>query len=145
MDSNPTPATYTSASLQDMHTGLNSTDFNDLEDDSLQITGDDKLISDDDIHQGAALQIQEVESELDAILTPTPMELHKLMLNKMDDCDFGLSLSDGVYEKGVYISALRPGGPAQRAGVKPFDKILQVAICLYLITNWHFNNNSRRL
>lgn len=41
--------------------------------------------------------------------------------------DFGFSVSDGLYEKGVYVNRIRKGGPADRSGVlKPFDRILQV-------------------
>ncbi|CAL4088324.1 unnamed protein product [Meganyctiphanes norvegica] len=41
--------------------------------------------------------------------------------------DFGLSVSDGLYEKGVYVNRVRKGGPADRSGVlAPFDRILQV-------------------
>jgi len=46
-----------------------------------------------------------------------------------DDDDYGFSLSDGLYEKGVYISALRPGSPAAaQGGLQLFDRILQVSI-----------------
>nr|XP_053635435.1 glutamate receptor-interacting protein 2-like [Cherax quadricarinatus] len=41
--------------------------------------------------------------------------------------DFGFSVSDGLYEKGVYVNRIRKGGPADRSGIlKPFDRILQV-------------------
>ncbi|KAK7066747.1 Glutamate receptor-interacting protein 1 [Halocaridina rubra] len=41
--------------------------------------------------------------------------------------DFGFSVSDGLYEKGVYVNRIRKGGPADKSGVlKPFDRILQV-------------------
>lgn len=40
--------------------------------------------------------------------------------------DFGFSVSDGFLEKGVYVNMIRPDGPADRAGLKPFDRILQV-------------------
>ena len=44
-----------------------------------------------------------------------------------DDDDYGFSLSDGVYEKGVYVSALRPCSPAAApGGLQLFDRILQV-------------------
>jgi len=42
-----------------------------------------------------------------------------------DTDDFGFSLSDGVFEKGVYVGAIRPGGPAAGA-LKPYDRVLQV-------------------
>lgn len=40
--------------------------------------------------------------------------------------DFGFSVSDGFLEKGVYVNMIRPDGPAERAGLKPYDRILQV-------------------
>uniref|UniRef100_A0A8D3DVD0 Glutamate receptor interacting protein 2a n=1 Tax=Scophthalmus maximus TaxID=52904 RepID=A0A8D3DVD0_SCOMX len=40
--------------------------------------------------------------------------------------DFGFSVSDGLLEKGVYVNMIRPDGPADQAGLRPFDRILQV-------------------
>ena len=41
--------------------------------------------------------------------------------------DFGFSVSDGLYERGVYINRVRSGGPADRTRVlQPYDRILQV-------------------
>lgn len=41
--------------------------------------------------------------------------------------DFGFSVSDGLYERGVYINRIRSGGPADTIGlIKPFDRIMQV-------------------
>lgn len=40
--------------------------------------------------------------------------------------DFGFSVSDGLLEKGVYVHSVRPDGPAQRGGLRPFDRVLQV-------------------
>lgn len=46
--------------------------------------------------------------------------------------DFGFSVSDGLYEKGVYVNRIRKGGPADRSGVlKPFDRILQVCFLFF--------------
>lgn len=42
--------------------------------------------------------------------------------------DFGFSVSDGFLEKGVYVNMIRPEGPADRAGLKPYDRILQVPL-----------------
>lgn len=39
--------------------------------------------------------------------------------------DFGFSVSDGLYERGVYINRLRPGGPCDGV-LKPYDRILRV-------------------
>lgn len=41
--------------------------------------------------------------------------------------DYGFSVSDGLYERGVYINRIRSGGPADIVGLlKPFDRIMQV-------------------
>lgn len=46
--------------------------------------------------------------------------------------DYGFSLSDGLYDKGVYINRMRQGGPAAMSGLlKPFDRILQVNFYYY--------------
>ncbi|XP_036767361.2 glutamate receptor-interacting protein 2 isoform X5 [Manis pentadactyla] len=60
-------------------------------------------------------------------LLPTPLEMHKVTLHKdpMRN-DFGFSVSDGLLEKGVYVHTVRPDGPAQRGGLLPFDRVLQV-------------------
>lgn len=41
--------------------------------------------------------------------------------------DYGFSVSDGLYERGVYINRIRKGGPADIVGLlRPYDRILQV-------------------
>ena len=41
--------------------------------------------------------------------------------------DFGFSVSDGAYDRGVYVNRVREGGPADRnGGVRPYDRVLQV-------------------
>lgn len=41
--------------------------------------------------------------------------------------DYGFSVSDGLYEKGVFINRIRSGGPADMTGIlKPYDRIMQV-------------------
>ncbi|XP_077546378.1 glutamate receptor interacting protein isoform X3 [Haemaphysalis longicornis] len=59
---------------------------------------------------------------------PIPIEVHRVTLFKDNVYeDFGFSVSDGLYEKGVYVNRIRPGGPADMSGIlKPFDRILQV-------------------
>uniref|UniRef100_G3TSJ5 Glutamate receptor interacting protein 2 n=1 Tax=Loxodonta africana TaxID=9785 RepID=G3TSJ5_LOXAF len=65
--------------------------------------------------------------EMQELLLPTPLEMHKVTLHKdpMRN-DFGFSVSDGLLEKGVYVHTVRPDGPAQRGGLRPFDRVLQV-------------------
>lgn len=49
-----------------------------------------------------------------------------LMKDKVYD-DYGFSVSDGLYEKGVFINKIRSGGPADLTSVlKSFDRIIQV-------------------
>ncbi|XP_020560391.1 glutamate receptor-interacting protein 2 isoform X3 [Oryzias latipes] len=61
------------------------------------------------------------------IVSPTALALHKVTLRKdLDTRDFGFSVSDGLLEKGVFVNMIRPDGPADQAGLKPFDRILQV-------------------
>ena len=77
---------------------------------------------------GANEDMGKIEEMLDNIFTPTPVELLKVVLKKEKSSDnFGFSLSDGIYEKGVYVSGVRPGGPASD-GLKMFDRILQVIL-----------------
>ncbi|XP_022253084.1 glutamate receptor-interacting protein 1-like [Limulus polyphemus] len=63
-----------------------------------------------------------------SLAVPVPIEIHKVTLFKDQVYeDFGFSVSDGLYERGVYINRIRPGGPANISGIlKPLDRILQV-------------------
>jgi len=84
----------------------------------------------------ADFHLREVEEQLENIFTPTPIELLKVTLRRPRETDdFGFSLSDGVFEKGVYVGAVRPGGPAAGA-LKPYDRVLQVRCSLYLVKIW---------
>ncbi|XP_062402385.1 glutamate receptor-interacting protein 2 [Sardina pilchardus] len=68
-----------------------------------------------------------IKEEMQEILSPTPLELLKVTVMKDPERDdFGFSVSDGFLEKGVYVNMIRPDGPADRSGLKPFDRILQV-------------------
>ncbi|CAB4068880.1 GRIP [Lepeophtheirus salmonis] len=61
-------------------------------------------------------------------LRPIPMEVHKIILfkDKVYE-DFGFSVSDGLYDKGIYINRIRKGGPAHSCELlQPFDRILQI-------------------
>ena len=48
--------------------------------------------------------------------------------------DFGFSISDSAYEPGIYIHQVKPGGPAEANGLKPYDKILRVSCCCLYTT-----------
>ncbi|XP_026106323.1 glutamate receptor-interacting protein 1-like isoform X4 [Carassius auratus] len=74
-----------------------------------------------------AFAVRRVKQEIKDIMSPTPVELHKASLVKDSDLeDFGFSVSDGVLEKGVYVNNIRPGGPAEIGGLKPYDRLLQI-------------------
>uniref|UniRef100_A0A665T9N9 Glutamate receptor interacting protein 2a n=1 Tax=Echeneis naucrates TaxID=173247 RepID=A0A665T9N9_ECHNA len=67
------------------------------------------------------------KEDLSHIVSPTALALHKVTIRKdFESHDFGFSVSDGLLEKGVYVNMIRPDGPADLAGLKPFDRILQV-------------------
>ncbi|XP_076804617.1 glutamate receptor-interacting protein 2-like isoform X2 [Clavelina lepadiformis] len=56
-----------------------------------------------------------------------PLQLHRLSLCKDSPAeDFGFSVSDGQLERGVYVHTVRPGSAAARAGLLPYDRLLQV-------------------
>ncbi|XP_059367002.1 glutamate receptor-interacting protein 1-like isoform X12 [Carassius carassius] len=74
-----------------------------------------------------AFAMRRMKQEIKDIMSPTPVELHKVSLLKDSDPeDFGFSVSDGVLEKGVYVNNIRPGGPAEIGGLKPYDRLLQI-------------------
>uniref|UniRef100_A0A670XZI0 Glutamate receptor interacting protein 2 n=1 Tax=Pseudonaja textilis TaxID=8673 RepID=A0A670XZI0_PSETE len=75
------------------------------------------------------LEIKTIKDEIQEIMSPTPLELHKVCMTIYKDPeteDFGFSISDGLLEKGVYVNMIRPGGPADQCGLKPYDRVLQV-------------------
>ncbi|XP_068109152.1 glutamate receptor-interacting protein 2 isoform X5 [Hyperolius riggenbachi] len=60
-------------------------------------------------------------------ISSTNAELLKVTVMKdLETDDFGFSVSDGLLEKGVYVNMIRPSGPADRSGLQPYDRILQV-------------------
>nr|XP_021403043.1 glutamate receptor-interacting protein 1 isoform X1 [Lonchura striata domestica] len=71
--------------------------------------------------------LRKFKQEMKEIMSPTPVELHKVTLYKDSDGeDFGFSVSDGLLEKGVYVKNIRPAGPGDLGGLKPYDRLLQV-------------------
>uniref|UniRef100_A0A672HUY2 Glutamate receptor interacting protein 2a n=1 Tax=Salarias fasciatus TaxID=181472 RepID=A0A672HUY2_SALFA len=76
---------------------------------------------------GARDGSSKVKGDPAGVLSPTALALHKVTVRKdLDSRDFGFSVSDGLLEKGVFVNMIRPDGPADQAGLKPFDRILQV-------------------
>jgi len=79
----------------------------------------------------AEKQLAEVDEQLQKIFTPAPLEMIKTRISRgtTESSDsFGFSLSDGVYEKGIYVGAVKDGGPAADK-LRPYDRILQVCLC----------------
>uniref|UniRef100_A0A8C7E7M2 Glutamate receptor interacting protein 2 n=1 Tax=Naja naja TaxID=35670 RepID=A0A8C7E7M2_NAJNA len=75
------------------------------------------------------VSVSQPMDEIQEIMSPTPLELHKVCMTIYKDLeteDFGFSVSDGLLEKGVYVNMIRPGGPADQCGLKPYDRVLQV-------------------
>ncbi|XP_054255912.1 glutamate receptor-interacting protein 1 isoform X2 [Indicator indicator] len=74
-----------------------------------------------------SMVLRKIKQEMKEIMSPTPVELHKVTLFKDSDGeDFGFSVSDGLLEKGVYVKNIRPAGPGDLGGLKPYDRLLQV-------------------
>ncbi|XP_042324073.1 glutamate receptor-interacting protein 1 isoform X3 [Sceloporus undulatus] len=74
-----------------------------------------------------SIALRKMKQEMKEIMSPTPVELHKVTLFKDSDMeDFGFSVSDGLLEKGVYVKNIRPAGPGDVGGLKPYDRLLQV-------------------
>ncbi|XP_077194854.1 glutamate receptor-interacting protein 1 isoform X14 [Paroedura picta] len=74
-----------------------------------------------------SVALRKMKQEMKEIMSPTPVELHKVILYKDSDMeDFGFSVSDGLLEKGVHVKNIRPAGPGDVGGLKPYDRLLQV-------------------
>ncbi|KAM8803015.1 glutamate receptor-interacting protein 1 isoform 13-T13 [Rhynchonycteris naso] len=74
-----------------------------------------------------SVPLRKMKHEIKEIVSPTPVELHKVTLYKSSDMeDFGFSVADGLLEKGVYVKNIRPAGPGDLGGLKPYDRLLQV-------------------
>ncbi|XP_049638692.1 glutamate receptor-interacting protein 1 isoform X2 [Suncus etruscus] len=74
-----------------------------------------------------SVPLRKMKQDIKEIMVPTPVELHKVTLYKSSDMeDFGFSVADGLLEKGVYVKNIRPAGPGDLGGLKPYDRLLQV-------------------
>ncbi|EDL24394.1 glutamate receptor interacting protein 1, isoform CRA_b, partial [Mus musculus] len=74
-----------------------------------------------------SVTLRKMKQEIKEIMSPTPVELHKVTLYKDSGMeDFGFSVADGLLEKGVYVKNIRPAGPGDVGGLKPYDRLLQV-------------------
>ncbi|KAK3565947.1 hypothetical protein QTP86_023272 [Hemibagrus guttatus] len=129
--------TYWSQALQDLETCGQSEILRELEatmmSDSTLSLGDESEVCNDSEIKLPPLELKQcwncsTDTELnDSNTSAMPLELHKICVLKDEDSrDFGFSVSDGLLEKGVYVNMIRPDGPADRAGLQPYDRILQV-------------------
>lgn len=76
---------------------------------------------------GKISKMEDVKEEHSGALPGSALELHKVTIRKdAESHDFGFSVSDALLEKGVYVNMIRPDGPADHGGLKPYDRILQV-------------------
>jgi hypothetical protein len=80
---------------------------------------------------GKKLGPEAYKEHVKTIFSPTPVQLHKIkMIKDPGSEDFGFGLSDGMYEKGVYISGVKEESLAEKAGLNQFDRILQVMLLI---------------
>uniref|UniRef100_A0A8B9UC28 Glutamate receptor interacting protein 1 n=1 Tax=Anas zonorhyncha TaxID=75864 RepID=A0A8B9UC28_9AVES len=70
--------------------------------------------------------LRELEDKADRRLSLRNMTLLVTLYKDTDGEDFGFSVSDGLLEKGVYVKNIRPAGPGDLGGLKPYDRLLQV-------------------
>ena len=61
--------------------------------------------------------------------------IRAIVFRDIDTGSFGFSVSDGLNDKGVFIQSVKPDGPAARAGIHPYDKILQINNTRYVVFN----------
>ncbi|XP_058244828.1 glutamate receptor-interacting protein 2a isoform X2 [Hemibagrus wyckioides] len=136
-DNTDTQETYWSQALQDLETCGQSEILRELEatmmSGSTLSLGDESEVCNDGEIKLPPLELKQcwncsTDTELnDSSTSAMPLELHKICVLKDEDSrDFGFSVSDGLLEKGVYVNMIRPDGPADRAGLQPYDRILQV-------------------
>ena len=53
-------------------------------------------------------------------------ELKKTTIKTIVFSNSGFSVSDGLVDKGVFVHSVKPDGPAARAGIHSYDKLLQI-------------------
>ncbi len=76
---------------------------------------------------------QQLLKHVREIMVPQRMELVDLRLVRSSrSAGFGLSLSDGLLEAGVFVNQIQPGGPACIAGLCRYDKIIKVNIKIHV-------------
>jgi len=68
-----------------------------------------------------------------SVASPPHEELVQTSLQRSDrDDGFGFSVSNGVYDSGVYVGAVKQKGPAADK-LQPYDRILKVPLPVFLL------------
>ena len=91
--------------------------------------------------QGLSLPQHEQQKISDKMKTSVPPQQLTVRLTKPPTtASFGFSVADGQYDQGVYVKAVKPGGPADGSeGLRPYDRILKVrGVCF----NWSTHSRS---
>ena len=78
--------------------------------------------------QGLAVPQHEQQKISDKMKTSVPPQQITVRLKKPPTSgSFGFSVADGQYDQGVYVKAVKPGGPADGVdGLRPYDRIVKV-------------------
>uniref|UniRef100_A0A671KPA1 Glutamate receptor-interacting protein 2-like n=1 Tax=Sinocyclocheilus anshuiensis TaxID=1608454 RepID=A0A671KPA1_9TELE len=115
---------YWSQALQDLETCGQSEILRELE--ATIMSGSTLSLGEDSEKQNEG-RTKRLKSQLNACQIFIVSLCLKICMQKdVDSRDFGFSVSDGLLEKGVYVNMIRPDGPADQAGLRPYDRILQV-------------------
>ena len=81
--------------------------------------------------QGLTIPQHEQQKISDKMKTSVPPQQIMVRLMKPPSMSsFGFSVADGQYDQGVYVKAVKPGGPADGSdGLKSYDRIIKVRCC----------------
>ena len=97
---------------------------------ALAESGSSDQDSDSEPHASQGLTIPQHEQQKisDKMKTSVPPQQIVVRLTKAPTVSsFGFSVADGQYDQGVYVKAVKPGGPADGSdGLRPYDRILTV-------------------
>lgn len=97
---------------------------------ALAESGSSDQDSDSEPHSSQGLGIPQHEQQKisDKMKTSVPPQQIVVRLNKPPTTgSFGFSVADGQYDQGVYVKAVKPGGPADGVdGLRPYDRIVKV-------------------
>ena len=98
---------------------------------ALAESGSSDQDSDSEPHASQGMQAlpqHEQQKITDKMKTSVPPQQLTVRLTKPPTtASFGFSVADGQFDQGVYVKAVKPGGPADGTeGLRPYDRILKV-------------------